>query len=96
MGAWSLPAMLLARADCRRASKSTDTSGPSPKVEWKRGGTPEETALREVFQETGYRAAIVGEVSGVFAGGASTNRYYLMVPAGAPEPFDPRETEEVR
>jgi 8-oxo-dGTP pyrophosphatase MutT (NUDIX family) len=60
------------------------------------GGTPEETALREVFEETGYQATIVGEVPGAFAGGSSTNRYYLMVPAGAPEPFDPRETEEVR
>lgn len=38
----------------------------------------------------------MGEVPGAFAGGASTNHYYLMVPSGAPEPFDPRETEEVR
>jgi 8-oxo-dGTP pyrophosphatase MutT (NUDIX family) len=61
-----------------------------------KGGTPEGTALREVFEETGYRAVIVGEVPGAFAGSASTNRYYLMVPSSAPEPFDPRETEEVR
>jgi 8-oxo-dGTP pyrophosphatase MutT (NUDIX family) len=60
------------------------------------GGTPEETALREIFEETGYRAAIVGEVPGAFAGGTSINRYFLMVPSGAPEPLDPRETEEVR
>jgi 8-oxo-dGTP pyrophosphatase MutT (NUDIX family) len=61
-----------------------------------KGATPEETALREVFEETGYRAAIVGEVPGAFAGGTSTNHYYLMVPSGAPEPFDPGETDEVR
>jgi 8-oxo-dGTP pyrophosphatase MutT (NUDIX family) len=67
-----------------------------PKGRMEEGGTPQETALREVLEETGYRAVIVGEVPGSFAGGTSTNRYYLMVPSGAPEPFDPRETEEVR
>jgi 8-oxo-dGTP diphosphatase len=67
-----------------------------PKGRMEEGGTPEATALREVFEETGYRAVIVGEVPGSFAGGASTNRYYVMIPSGEPEPFDPRETEEVR
>jgi 8-oxo-dGTP pyrophosphatase MutT (NUDIX family) len=61
-----------------------------------KGGTPEGTALREVFEETGYRAVIVGEVPGIFEGCTSTNHYYLMVPSGAPEPFDPRETVEIR
>jgi 8-oxo-dGTP pyrophosphatase MutT (NUDIX family) len=80
----------------RPANEFDDYVWTFAKGRMEKGATPEETALREVFEETGYHVAIVGEVPGAFAGGASSNRYYLMVPSGAPEPFDPRETEEVR
>ncbi len=38
----------------------------------------EEAALREVLEETGLSAKIVGMVPGDFAGGTTVNRYYLM------------------
>jgi 8-oxo-dGTP pyrophosphatase MutT (NUDIX family) len=59
------------------------------------GSTPEDTALREVAEETGIDARIVGKVPGEFAGSTSVNRYYIMVPAGPPKAFG-WETAEVR
>ena len=44
------------------------------------GELPEETAEREVLEETGYRAAIVGKIPGSFAGSRTRNEYFLMVP----------------
>jgi 8-oxo-dGTP diphosphatase len=40
--------------------------------------SPEETALREVLEETGVEAEITGEIPGWFASGLSTTRFYLM------------------
>lgn len=40
--------------------------------------TPQQTALREVREETGVEAEIVGVVPGVFAGGTGTCAYFLM------------------
>ncbi len=42
------------------------------------GDTPEQTALREVLEETGYQAEIVDVLPGLFHGGASTNAYFVM------------------
>lgn len=55
-------------------------------------GTPEageravDTALREVWEETGYRAVVVGHVPGAFTGGftVSVNCFYLMRPTDGP------------
>jgi len=58
--------------------------------------TPEETALREVREETGYTATILGAVPGEYPGGSSVTFYYIMSPDGAPQPFDSAETEEIR
>ena len=43
------------------------------------GETPRQTALREVFEETGVAARILTPIPGEFAGGTTINRYFLMV-----------------
>jgi 8-oxo-dGTP diphosphatase len=59
------------------------------------GETPEETALREMEEETGIKARIIGKVPGSFEGGTTENFYYLMSPIEIGLPFD-KETSEVR
>lgn len=46
------------------------------------GETPKMTALREVFEETGYRAEVLGVLPGVFCSALSRNAYYVMRPLG--------------
>jgi len=59
------------------------------------GETPEETALREVWEETGIRASIVEKIPGVFDGSATSNEYFLMSPLENTGSFD-RETLSIR
>ena len=66
-----------------------------PKGRGKPGTTAEQTALREVQEETGYQAEIIGRVPGSFAGGTGTNEYFLMRPLADRGDFDPEETEAV-
>jgi 8-oxo-dGTP pyrophosphatase MutT (NUDIX family) len=40
--------------------------------------TPQQTAIREVREETGVEAEIIGLVPGVFAGGTGTTVYFMM------------------
>ena len=42
------------------------------------GEAPRQTALREVFEETGVDARILTPIAGEFAGGTTINRYFLM------------------
>jgi hypothetical protein len=49
-----------------------------PKGSPNRGESPEDTALREVFEETGIRAKINGRLPGNYEGGTSNNIYFLM------------------
>lgn len=53
-----------------------------PKGRQVSGERPEETALREVREETGELAAIVGEVPGRYAGSTTINQYFLMRDCG--------------
>lgn len=57
--------------------------------------SPEQAALREVLEETGYSAQIVSKLPGSFSGGTSVTEYFLMKPVGKPVPFD-AETKAVR
>ena len=59
------------------------------------GETPEETALREVLEETGHGAKIIAMIPGVFAGTTSSTVFFLMQPVGAPICFS-RETVRIR
>jgi 8-oxo-dGTP pyrophosphatase MutT (NUDIX family) len=52
-----------------------------PKGRPEPGETGEACALREVEEETGCRAEIIGRVPGTFRGGTGDNVYFLMRPA---------------
>lgn len=60
------------------------------------GETAEQAALREVKEETGYSAKVVGKVPGSFRGGTSVTKYFLMSPVGSPSPFDSAETSAIQ
>ena len=59
------------------------------------GETPEQTALREVQEETGQAARIIALIPGVFAGTTTSTVFFLMEPMGEPGPFSD-ETAAVR
>jgi 8-oxo-dGTP pyrophosphatase MutT (NUDIX family) len=66
-----------------------------PKGKGEPGASPEDTALREVKEETGYTAEIVGKIPGQFEGGSGSTEYFVMRPLGEPAPFDQSETEAI-
>jgi len=59
------------------------------------GESPEQTAVREVLEETGYWAEIVAKIPGSFDGSRTSNEYFLMVPVKDTGRFD-AETQAVR
>jgi 8-oxo-dGTP pyrophosphatase MutT (NUDIX family) len=61
----------------------------------KSGESPEQTAVREVLEETGYRAVVLAKITGSFAGMRTINEYFLMAPVEEAQRFD-AETESVR
>ncbi len=61
----------------------------------KAGETPQETALREVWEETGVRAKILAKIPGCFDGARTSNRYFLMLPLEVTGGYD-EETLAVR
>jgi 8-oxo-dGTP pyrophosphatase MutT (NUDIX family) len=63
--------------------------GPNP------GETPEQTALREVLEETGLRAQIIAKLPGSFDGSTTSNEYFLMLPLEDTKKFD-AETVAIR
>lgn len=67
-----------------------------PKGKEEAGSTPEQTALREVKEETGYNAEIVGKIPGQFKGGTGITEFFIMRPLGQPEKFDDSETQEIK
>src|SRR5262249_38416375 len=59
------------------------------------GESPEETALREVREETGYEAEIAAKIPGCFDGKRTSNEYFLMLPILDTHQFD-EETQSIR
>ncbi len=59
------------------------------------GETPQETALREVLEETGQDARIVALIPGVFEGTTTSTVFFLMEPVGEAGEFS-NETATVR
>jgi len=58
-----------------------------PKGRSEKGETPAETALREVYEETGYRASIIDVLPKEYLGTSGTSAFYLMEPVGEQEPI---------
>jgi 8-oxo-dGTP diphosphatase len=52
------------------------------------GEMPEQTALREVLEETGIVAKIAKKLPGSFDGSTKSNEYFLMAPIGDVGRFD--------
>jgi 8-oxo-dGTP diphosphatase len=59
------------------------------------GDTPAQTALREVLEETGYAAQVMGVLAGVFHSGLSSNAYFIMRPT-SPQSATDWETQSTR
>jgi 8-oxo-dGTP diphosphatase len=59
------------------------------------GETPEQTALREMLEETGYQAEIAAKIPGCFNGKRTSNEYFLMLPVEDTGQFD-AETQAIR
>lgn len=57
--------------------------------------TTEDTAIREVKEETGYECSIMARIPGEFESDICMTKYYLMRPTGKVTDFD-KETQEVR
>ena len=66
-----------------------------PKGRQSPGETSEETALREVLEETGIKTEIKERLPGVYEGGTTENIYFLMSFVEDTGKFD-RETQSVR
>ncbi len=60
----------------------------------KPGQTPEEAALCEVEEETGWVCEIVKRIPGSFSGGTTTTEYFLMKPVRDTGQFD-EETDQI-
>ena len=89
-----------ARIEGSWCGSQRDTSAATstwPKGTPDKGETPEQTALREVREETGIQGRIVGALPLAYRGtGASTSAFFLMVPEVAPGKFNKDETIQVR
>jgi 8-oxo-dGTP pyrophosphatase MutT (NUDIX family) len=66
-----------------------------PKGKVDPGETPEQAALREVREETGYAAEILASIPGTFVGGTSVNTFFLMRAVGPQVTFS-SETQSTR
>ena len=66
-----------------------------PKGNPDKGETPDQTALREVREETGYEAEIIGALPGVYKGSTSTLALFIMKPVGPQGSFQ-KETARTR
>jgi 8-oxo-dGTP pyrophosphatase MutT (NUDIX family) len=66
-----------------------------PKGRPQEAESPDVTAEREVFEESGVSARILAPIPGEFLGGTSINRYFLMMPRGKAVDLGPEDDETV-
>jgi 8-oxo-dGTP diphosphatase len=66
-----------------------------PKGKPEAGESPDQTAVREVLEETGYQAEVVAKIPGTFDGSRTSNEYFLMTPVEDTKQFD-GETQAIR
>jgi len=59
------------------------------------GESAAQAALREVEQETGYKAKITGKLPSGFEGGTTMTEFFVMAPRGEPGSFD-NETADIK
>jgi 8-oxo-dGTP pyrophosphatase MutT (NUDIX family) len=57
--------------------------------------SPEQTAVREVLEETGYRTEIAAKIPGSFDGKRTRSEYFLMLPVEDTKQFD-AETQAIQ
>jgi len=57
--------------------------------------SPEQTAVREVLEETGYKTEIAAKIPGSFEGKRTRSEYFLMPPIEDTERFD-TETQAIQ
>lgn len=58
--------------------------------------TPEQAAVRETLEETGYLSRLLVRIPGTFASDKSAGTYYVATPISSQRPFDYAETAEVK
>jgi ADP-ribose pyrophosphatase YjhB (NUDIX family) len=66
-----------------------------PKGRPEAGESPENAALRKVFEETGVSVRILAPIPGEFMGGTTRNRFFLMTPEGPGKPLAADDPETV-
>ncbi|MBT2760475.1 NUDIX hydrolase [Paenibacillus sp. ISL-20] len=57
--------------------------------------SPEETATREVLEETGYKCSIIAAIPGEYESDTCVTKYFLMSPEGWSAHYD-EETQEIK
>lgn len=67
-----------------------------PKGQGRDGESAIEVAEREVLEETGYRARVIGRIPQLFVGSTSETIYYLMRPVGHRTKPSATETQSIR
>ena len=103
-GGWAAYGGIIFKGDRVLLRKPTNNFGgyawTFPKGAKNRDETPEEAAVRETYEETGYVCQIVGKVPGIFQGTSSTTEFWIMTPVSQEEiPINPElgfpETERI-
>jgi ADP-ribose pyrophosphatase YjhB (NUDIX family) len=79
----------------RVAGQYSNTMWTLPKGKQDDNETPEEAAIREALEETGWKIEIVGPIRGKYKGQASLTQYFLAAPINKQQDFDSAETEQI-
>lgn len=77
------------------AGQYSNTMWTLPKGKQDDNETPEEAAIRETLEETGWKIEIVGPIRGKYKGQSSLTQYFLAAPINKQQDFDSSETEQI-